>query len=315
MPWSTTRHAALAALAPIALVLPLGCSSHDDPVGPAAPPPSAEGTTAVPSAEPADPVRMDSEFAHLEEEFDARLGVYALDTGTDRAVGFQADERFAYCSTFKVLAFGAVLDRTPVDELDRVVTFSGADLVFHSPVTREHVSTGMTLREIGDAALRHSDNTASNLLFEELGGPQGLDEALREIGDDVTSVDRIAPEMAEAVPGDVRDTSTPRAMATSLREFALGDVLSEDKRGVLVEMMRANTTGDDLIRAGVPEGWEVGDKTGACGYGTRHDIGVLWPPEGAPIVLAVMSGRDEAGAEYDDALIARATEMVVGALV
>ncbi|MFD6953013.1 class A beta-lactamase [Nocardiopsis sp. TSRI0078] len=314
MPWSTTRHAALAALAPIVLVPLTGCSPSADPAGPAASPPSAEAAGTSRPAEPPAPIRMDPEFERLEEEFDVRLGVHALDTGTDQVVEFQADERFAYCSTFKALAFGAVLDRTPVDELDRVVTFSEEDLVFHSPVTREHVADGMTLREIGDAALRHSDNTASNLLIEELGGPEGLEEALRGIGDDVTRVDRVAPEMAQAVPGDVRDTSTPRAMTASLRAFALDDVLPEDRRGVLVDMMRANTTGDDLIRAGAPEGWTVGDKTGACGYGTRHDIGVLWPPEGDPVVLAVMSSRDEAGAQYDDALIARATELAVGAL-
>lgn len=312
MPWSTTRHAVSAALAPVLLAALTGCSSPESPAGSATPPPSAAApapSTAAPS-----PLRPDSEFTRLEKEFNARLGVHALDTGTERSVEFQADERFAYCSTFKVLAFGAVLDRTAVEELDRVVTYSEADLVFHSPITQEHVSTGMTLRELGDAALRHSDNTASNLLLEELGGPQGLGEALRGIGDDVTSVERTAPEMAEAAPGDERDTSTPRAMATSLRAFALEDVLPQEKRDILVGMIRANTTGDDLIRAGVPQGWEVGDKTGACGYGTRHDIGVLWPPGGEPIVLAVMSSRDEVGAGYDDALIAQATAIAVEAL-
>lgn len=313
MPWSPTRHTAPAVLlAPILLAALTGCSSPDAPVRPAAPA-QATGAPTRP-ADPPPPLLLDSDFTRLEEEFDVRLGVYALDTGTGLAVEFQADERFAYCSTFKVLAFGAVLDRTPLDGLDRVVTYSEADLVFHSPVTGEHVSSGMTLREIGDAALRHSDNTASNLLLEELGGPQGLGEALRGIGDDVTSVDRMAPEMAEAVPGDVRDTSTPRAMAASLRAFALGDVLPREKRDILVAMMRANTTGDDLIRAGVPEGWRVADKTGACGYGTRHDIGVLWPPTGDPVVLAVMSSRDEAGAGYDDALVAQAAALAVEAL-
>ncbi len=312
MPWSTIRHAASAALAPALLAALAGCSSPDSPAGSAAvPPPTA---APAPSAAVPSPLRLDPEFTRLEEEFDARLGVYALDTATQRSVEFRADERFAYCSTFKVLAFGAVLDRTALDDLDRVVTYSEADLVFHSPVTQEHVSTGMTLRELGDAALRHSDNTASNLLFEELGGPEGLAETLRGIGDDVTSVDRTAPEMAEAVPDDERDTSTPRAMAASLRAFALEDVLPEEKRDVLVGMMRANTTGDGLIRAGVPEEWEVGDKTGACGYGTRHDVGVVWPPGAEPIVLAVMSSRDEAGAGYDDALIARATATAVEAL-
>ncbi|WP_053063496.1 class A beta-lactamase [Nocardiopsis sp. RV163] len=311
---STARHAALAVLIPFSLSPVIGCSQPTDPGGYAAAPPSPGTTGPGRPAGPPEPAPTDPGFALLAEEFGVRLGVYAVDTGTGREVGFHADERFAYCSTFKVLAFGAVLDRTPVEALDRVVTFSEADLVFHSPVTHEHVASGMTLRGIGDAALRHSDNTASNLLVEELGGPPELEKALRGIGDDVTNVDRLAPEMAEAVPGDVRDTSTPRAMAASLRAFALGDVLTEERREVLVGMMRANTTGDGLIRAGVPEGWDVGDKTGACGYGTRHDIGVLWPPGGAPLVLAVMSSRDEAGAGYDDALIARATQTALEAL-
>ncbi|WP_017600115.1 class A beta-lactamase, partial [Nocardiopsis lucentensis] len=272
MPWSTTRRVASAALLSVVLISPTGCSSPDGTTAPAAPPsPTGTVETSRPVTPPA-PLRMDAEFTRLEEEFGVRLGVHALDTGTGRTVEFQADERFAHCSTYKVLAFGAVLDRTPVDGLDRVVTFSGADLVFHSPIAQERVSTGMTLRELGDAALRHSDNTAANLLLRELGGPEGLTEALRGIGDEVTRVDRFAPGMAEAVPGDVRDSSTPRALATSLRAFALGEVLPEDRRDVLVGMLRANTTGDDLIRAGAPEGWEVGDKTGACGYGTRHDI-------------------------------------------
>jgi beta-lactamase class A len=125
---------------------------------------------------------------------------------------------------------------------------------------------------------------------------------------------RTEPGLSEAVPGDDRDTSTPRAMATSLEAFTLGDALPEDKREIITDMMIGNTTGDALIRAGVPDDWEVGDKTGLGGYGTRNDIAVLWPPEGDPIVLAVMSTREVQGAEPDDALIARAAEVVVRSL-
>jgi beta-lactamase class A len=301
-----TRRAELAGLAAVALAALTGCSTSDGTSE------SAQPTTSFGTTSPAG--NTDPEFALLEEEFDARLGVYALDTGTDEVVEYRADERFAYCSTFKVLAFGAVLQQTSVDDLDRVVTYTADDLVNHAPITEQHVDTGMSLLEVGDAALRHSDNTAANLLLAELGGPEGLDEALEAIGDDVIHVDRIEPGLSEAVPGDVRDTSTPRAMATSLGEFTLGDALPEEKREIIREMMLGNLTGDELIRAGVPDDWEVGDKTGAGGYGTRNDIAVLWPPEGDPIVLAVMSSRDVEGAEYDNALIAEAAEVVVEAL-
>lgn len=259
-------------------------------------------------------VAVDQEFQRLEEEFGARLGVFALDTGSGEEVAYRADERFAYASTFKSLAVGALLRQRTVEELAEVVSYTAEDLVAYSPVTERHVGTGMTLREVCDAALRYSDNTAGNLLLEELGGPEGLEAALREIGDEVISVDRFETELNEAVPGDERDTSTPRAMAVSLQAFVLGDVLEEDRREILVDMMLGNTTGDELIRAGVPDGWEVADKSGAGGYGTRNDIAVLWPPDGAPVVMAVMSDRGEEDAAYDNALVAEAASVAVEAL-
>jgi beta-lactamase class A len=300
-----TRQKALAALAAVSLAPLAACSASGAADGSSAPPsPSASASTAA----------TDGDFVRLEEEFDARLGVYAFDTGTGETVEYRADDRFAYCSTFKVPLFGAVLRQTEPEDLDRIVTYTEDDLLEYAPIAEQHVDTGMSLHDLGDAALRYSDNTAANLLLGEVGGPEGLDAALEEIGDDVISVDRIEPDLSEGVPGDERDTSTPRAMATTLEAFTLGDALPEEESDIIVEMMRGNTTGDDLIRAGVPDDWEVGDKTGSGGYGTRNDIAVLWPPEGDPIVLAVMSSRDQQDAESDDALIAEAAEVVVRTL-
>ncbi|MEW1584347.1 class A beta-lactamase [Micromonospora vinacea] len=256
----------------------------------------------------------DHEFRRLEERFDARLGVYAIDTGTGRAVQYRADERFAYTSTFKALAAAEVLDETTDADLDRVVRYSADDLVTYSPITERHVGDGMTLRAIADAAVRYSDNTAGNLLLRHLGGVQKFEKELREVGDKVTDPARYETELNEARPGDRRDTSTARALAQDLRAYVVGDALESADRDILNGWLRGNTTGGELIRAGVPDGWIVGDKTGAGGYGTRNDIAVIWPPDRAPIVLAVLSSRDEKDAAYDNALIARATEVVIAAL-
>ncbi|MFF0314889.1 class A beta-lactamase [Micromonospora sp. NPDC005252] len=256
----------------------------------------------------------DHEFRQLEERFDARLGVYAIDTGTGRTVQYRDDERFAYSSTYKALAAAEVLDETTDVELDRVVRYSADDLVTYSPITERHVAEGMTLRAIADAAVRYSDNTAGNLLLRQLGGPQKFEKELREVGDKVTDPARYETELNEAKPGDRRDTSTARALTQDLRAYAVGDALEPADRDILNGWLRGNTTGGELIRAGAPDGWVVGDKTGAGGYGTRNDIAVIWPPDRAPIVLAVLSSRDEKDASYDNALIARATEVVVAAL-
>ncbi|MET7707462.1 class A beta-lactamase [Micromonospora sp. NPDC005413] len=267
----------------------------------------AEATVTPPPAAP-------QEFQRLEETFEARLGIYAVDTGTGRRVEYRADDRFAYASTWKALAAAEVLDETTDAELDRVVRYPAQDLVTHSPITGKHVAEGMSLRALADAAVRYSDNTAGNLLLKHLGGPQGFEKELREVGDTVTDAARYETALNEAKPGDRRDTSTARALADDLRAYTVGDALEPADRDLLCGWLRGNTTGGALIRAGVPAGWVVGDKTGTGGYGTRNDIAVIWPPDRAPIVLAVLSSRGEKDASHDDALIAQAARVVVAQL-
>jgi beta-lactamase class A len=303
----STRRASLAALTVIALIPIGGCSSNDDDST------EAPSETSAPSSTPAD-ISADEEFDELERTYDARLGVYALDTGTEQEIEFRADERFGHASTFKALLCGVVLQQYSIDDLDRVITYTSDDLVYWSPITERNIDTGMSIRELCDAAVRYSDNTATNLLLDEIGGPRALQEVLRENGDDVISTDRYETEMSEAVPGDTRDTSTPRSIGTSLGTFVLDDALPEDARAMLTEWLVGNTTGADLIRAGVPDDWVVGDKTGNGGYGTRNDIAVAWPPDGDPVVIAVLSSRDQDGADHDDQLIADAAEVIVDAL-
>ncbi|KKB35259.1 Beta-lactamase class A [Bacillus thermotolerans] len=253
-------------------------------------------------------------FIQLEKEFDAQIGVYAIDTGTDQTIEYRPEERFAFASTYKALAAAILLKQNSLEELEKVITYTEDELVPYSPVTEKHVDTGMTLLELGEAAVRFSDNTAGNLLFEAVGGPQGFEQALRQIGDDVTEADRLEPDLNKFTPGDTRDTSTPRALATSLQVFAVGGLLSGDKRELFTDWLKGNATGDPLIRAGAPEGWEVGDKSGAGSYGTRNDIAVVWPPNRKPIVMAVLSRHHTEDAAYDDELIAQAAKITLNAL-
>ncbi|MEW2430733.1 class A beta-lactamase [Micromonospora sp. NPDC047644] len=296
-------------VATVATVVSLaGCSGGDNRDS------TEARTTPDPEVTLAPSPAADGEFRRLEEQFGARLGIYAIDTGTGRTVQYRADERFAYASTWKALAAAQVLDGTTDAQLDRVVRYPARDLVAHSPVTEKHVGEGMSLRALADAAVRYSDNTAGNLLLRHLGGPAGFEAKLRALGDTVTEAARYETALNEGTPGDERDTSTARALAGDLRAYTVGVALQPADRDVLRGWLRGNTTGAALVRAGVPPGWVVGDKTGTGGYGTRNDIAVIWPPDRAPIVLAVLSSRDTKDATPDDALIARATRVVVAQL-
>ncbi|MDR4889568.1 class A beta-lactamase [Fredinandcohnia sp. QZ13] len=256
----------------------------------------------------------DEKFAQLENEFDAQIGVYAIDTGTKQTIEYRPEERFAFASTYKALAAAILLQQNSLEELKEVITYTEDDLVTYSPITEKHVDTGMTLLELSEAAVRFSDNTAGNLLFEAMGGPKGFEQALRQIGDNVTQADRFEPDLNAFDPGDTRDTSTPKAFAADLQAFAVSDLLSDDKRELFTNWIKGNATGDTLIRAGAPEGWEVADKSGAGSYGTRNDIAVVWPPNKEPIVIAIMSRHDTEDAKYDDELIAQAAKIALNSL-
>lgn len=256
----------------------------------------------------------DEKFAELENEFEAQIGVYAVDTGTNQTIEYRPEERFAFTSTYKALAAAILLQQNSLEELKEVITYTEDDLVTYSPITEKHVDTGMNLLKLAEAAVRFSDNTAGNYLFEALGGPEGFEQALRQIGDEVTQAERYETDLNEFTPGDTRDTSTPKALATSLQAFTVGDLLTDDKRELFIDWLKGNSTGDTLIRAGAPEGWEVGDKSGAGSYGTRNDIAIVWPPHREPIVIAILSRHNKEDAKYDDALIAKAAEVALNAL-
>jgi beta-lactamase class A len=306
----STRVAAAAALSAVALAL-AACAADGSAPGATdlldSTPPRASSSTG--------PADLERRLAQLESEHRARLGVHAVDTGTGVAVSYRGDERFAYASTIKALAAGAVLADLGPSDLSRRLFFTEEELVDYSPVTELHVEDGLTVREVIDAAITVSDNTAGNLLVDLVGGPSALDTALLEdAGDDVTEVVRREPDLNTAVPGDRRDTTTPVALTETLGAYVLGDVLPRSDRRLLDGVLRRTTTGDALVRAGVPRDWRVGNKTGSASYGTRNDVAVLRPPGRAPILLAVMTTHDEADAATDDALVAAATRIVVDEL-
>lgn len=252
-------------------------------------------------------------WADIETSTGARLGVAVLDTGTGALTGRRLDERFAMCSAFKWLAAAHVLRRVDQGQetLSRRVPFGREALLPWSPVTEKHADgNGMTLAELCHATVTTSDNAAANLILKTLGGPAGLTAFARQQGDTVTRLDRWEPDLNEALPGDERDTSSPRAMAGLLRELVLGQALSAAGRRQLTEWLQATDTNRKRLAAGLPAGWRVGSKTGTGGQGTTNDVGVYWPPGRPPVVVAVFLTQCKASLATREAAIARVAKAV-----
>ena len=267
---------------------------------------SAAMVAGVPSAWASDDA-LSRALKDMETRLGARLGASILDVETGQHWQHRPDERFPLNSTFKALASAAVLARVDAGEEDlgQRITFTESDLVDWSPVTEKHVGDeGMTLGELCQAAVQWSDNSAANLVLDTIGGPQGLTQYMRSLGDEVTRLDRWETELNEGTPGDPRDTSTPEAMLQSLQKILLGDALSAESRQQLEDWMLGDKVADDLLRAAIPQDWRIADKTGAGGYGSRNIIAVMWPAQRAPIIAAIYITETEASLEESNAAIA-----------
>ena len=253
-------------------------------------------------------VRSAPPWTAIEAAVGGRLGVAVLDTATGRTDGHRLDERFPMCSTFKWLAAALVLHRVDAGEeqLERRIRYTAAELVAHSPVTGQHAGgEGLSLAQLCEATVTTSDNTAANLILQSFGGPAALTRHARRLGDTMTRLDRDEPALNSALPGDPRDTTTPRAMARGLHSAVLGQGMSAAGRAQLVAWLVATQTGLDRLRAGLPPDWRAGDKTGAGDQGTNNDVAVFWPPRRPPLVVAAyLTGSPAPWAQRNAALAA-----------
>ncbi|MEP9324016.1 class A beta-lactamase [Paraburkholderia phymatum] len=259
-------------------------------------------------------------FEQLEASSGGRLGVAALRTADGSYVGYRESERFPMCSTFKLLAVALILKRSMAERglLEERIRYGDAQVVAHSPVTKRHAGgEGMTVGELSAAALQHSDNTAANLLLTSLGGPEVLNQFALSIGDTWFDLVRNEPEVNASVPGDMRDTTSPRAMLLDVQKLLLADdVLGAREREQLKAWMLGNTTGATRIRAAVPAaGWLVADNTGSGDYGTANDVAVVYPPSSAPLVVAIyFTGVTPKETPPQDAIVDEAARIVFDAL-
>lgn len=247
------------------------------------------------------------ELVGLEKRHGGRLGVAILDTARATPIIHRGSERFPLCSTHKFLSAAFVLARVDRkdESLARRIVYAKEQLVSHAPVTEKHAGgDGMTVGELCDAALTFSDNGAANLLFDSFGGPAALTAYLRSLGDTATQLDRREPELNQYEPDDPRDTTTPVAMLVLMTKILLGAALTPASREQLVTWLIGCKTGDKRIRAGVPQGWSVGDKTGSGGDNATNDVAIIWPPGRPPILATAYYIGSDAPIELREAVLA-----------
>ncbi len=262
-------------------------------------------------------------MVEIQKRHGGRAGVSAL-TGTSTAhaeangaLSIQSTERFAMCSTFKWVLAAAILQQVDQGKLKvaDLIKYDKKDLLEYAPVTTMHVSKGeMTVGDLCSAAVSLSDNTAANLLLPLIGGPAGLTAFVRGLGDTVTRFDRTEPTLNTNIDGDEKDTTTPEAMSNLLRTVFTGSVLQPQSLSLLKDWMVATTTGNARIRAGVPKGAVVADKTGTGEHNAANDVGVVWLANKPPVFLSIYTSGGTLDADGRNQIIADITKLVFDTL-
>lgn len=274
----------------------------------------ARGEVAVPAAAPA-PEAFD--LSALEQRNGGRLGFVAHDLASGRILTARGDERFVYCSTFKLYLSAATLLRVQsgAEQLARPVPVTRADMINHAPITEPAIGSSLTVEQLMKGTVEVSDNPAANLLLKAMGGLDAMRGFYRGIGDNSTRVDRFEPEMNRL--DDDKDTITPLQSVANLRRLFIDPTtpLSADSKTMLMRWMIDTPTGAGRLKAGVPTGWTVAHKTGTGGYGPTNDIGILYPPTGQPVIVAAYYHATSASSdEANEAVIAEATRMALSTL-
>lgn len=298
------------------LALAAGCAASHNDEATASTPPLTHTPVPSASAEPVPPSgslsAVSSSIGELEAMYQARVAVSAIDIGTGISVQHREDERFGFASTLKAFAAAQFLSQVHGEDRHELMKWNRADVdaAGYSPLTTDHVNSGLTLVELAEAAVRLSDNTAMNLVLERIGGPEGINEAFAEWGDSVTQVADIEPDLNNANVDTGANTTTATAFTSSMVAVLGADHLAPADKELLIDWMSANATGDTLIRAGAPTDWVVADKSGGAGP-LRNDIAVVFAPEREPIVITILTERYDPEQTYDDALVADVATVVL----
>ncbi len=254
-----------------------------------------------------------TEIERIASACGGRLGVSIFDVQTLEPFNHKGDDRFPMCSTFKFLAAAAVLKRVDEEkeQLGRLIPVEAGDVVPGSSHITAPVPGGLTVAQLCEAAIIYSDNTAGNLILASLGGPQAITDYARTLGDTITRLDRNEPTLNESIPGDPRDTTTPNAMVKCMQTILIGEVLTTASKKQLTQWLLGNKTGATRLAAGLPVGWRIGDKTGTGERGSANDIAIIWPPDRAPILVAVYLTETTAPADKRNAVHADIARAIV----
>lgn len=288
--------------------------------------------------------RLTNEFARLAKQTDGTVGIAVQRVGADARLTLNGGAAFPMASTFKIAVAGAIFARIDKGELtlDQMIAVEPAMIVNSAGVAEQtpHPGVALSIHNLLELMLTRSDNSATDVLTAQAGGPAAVTAWLRSVGVTDQRVDSdtahvifrafgITPgsgtfaEQVEAAfaadpakrdqninrtpnasfNGDPRDSSTPAAMLDLLLKIEAGKALSVESTKTLLAIMERCHTGEDRLKGRLPEGTVVAHKTGSL-MSIANDVGLVTLPDGSKFAIAVYIKGDTKDTEVQDRVIA-----------
>ena len=234
-----------------------------------------------------------------------------------KVVALHGEQHFPMQSVYKLPIGMALLHQVDLGKLSlsQQVRITKAELPLaphYSPIRDKYPNgTSMTVSELLGEMITVSDNTATDILLERIGGPAQVTAYLRGLG--IRNIVVATSEQAMAQNETVqqyRNWATPDAMVSLLRILQQGKGLSAASRGLLLKLMISTKTGPHQIKGLLPAGTIVAHKTGSSGIVnglTRaiNDAGLVTLPDGRHLAVVVFVSDTRADTATQEAVIAK----------
>ncbi|MCP4956292.1 MAG: class A beta-lactamase [Photobacterium aquimaris] len=234
--------------------------------------------------------QISPKLAKIEHQLGGTVAVAVYNANTNTSWSYHGEQRVPMMSTFKTLACADLLHQADTQRIDlnQAITIKQSDILSYAPVTTDRVGTSMTLAQLCNATMLTSDNTAANLVLNNIGGPKSVTQFIRTLDDKITRLDRIEPNVNNVSTAELRDTTTPIAINSTLYHLLYTDALSTSARTQLKQWMMDNKVSDPLLRAVLPAGWHIADRSGYDStYGSRGITAAVWQQGKQPIMISI----------------------------
>ncbi len=286
-------------LAMLLAFMPLGCARSNQPA------PATQVSSSAGRVENAD--TLQAALRQIAEGVKADVSVAALHVESGKTIEVDGAKKLPLYSVFKLPLAITVLKEVEAGKLklDQTVKILPTDVApgsqYNSDLWRQPAEK--TVAELIGFSIVRSDNTSTDKLLGLIGGPPVVTQQMRALG--LSNIDVIVTSREFGAHRGSPNLGSTMDLVRLLAQLQEGKLLQPSNRDLLLSYMeRARTGGERRLRANLPPGTQVAEKTGTGELNT-NDAGLITLPDNkGHLAIAVLISNSKMPAEKQEAAIA-----------